>query len=104
MADVADDPANDRFTVTVDGDLAGFAQYRRRPGALAFVHTEIDPAFGGRGLGTELIAGALAGARAQGADVLPFCPFVKAYLERHPEDLDLVPAGRRGEFGLPAHA
>lgn len=100
VTQVRDDAEHDRYEVLQDGTLAGFAQYRKRGSLIAFIHTEIDPAYGGRGLGTELIKGALDDARAQGLDVLPFCPFVRAYIEKHPAELDLVPESRRGDFDL----
>ena len=98
--EVADNPDRDRYEVRVGGELAGFSQYRRRPPGLAFVHTEIDDRFEGQGLGGRLVSFALDDARARGLAVLPFCPFVKGYVERHPEYLDLVPEEKRGDFGL----
>lgn len=89
-----------RYVVRVDGERAGLTQYRERPGLRAFVHTEIGDAYEGQGLGSELIAGALDDTRAAGLAVLPYCPFVKAYIQRHPEYLDLVPEDRREEFEL----
>jgi predicted GNAT family acetyltransferase len=64
------------------------------------VHTEIDPRFEGRGLGGKLVSAALDEARADGQIVLPFCPFVNGYIERHPQYADLVPAEYRERFGL----
>jgi predicted GNAT family acetyltransferase len=86
-----------------DGDtVAGFTEYVRSGTVIAFTHTQIDPAFEGQGLGSVLIHGALDGARADGLAVLPYCPFVRGYIARHPEYLDLVPASERTEFGLAA--
>ena len=85
----------------MDGQLAGFAVYRRRPGLIAFIHTEIEPAFEGQGLAGRLISAALEAARRETLAVLPFCPFVRDYIERHPEQLDLVPGQFRAQFGLP---
>jgi predicted GNAT family acetyltransferase len=99
-ADVRDAPERERWEISVDGALAGFAAYHRRRDLIAFVHTEIDPAYEGRGLGSQLIAGALEGAREAGLHVLPFCPFVRGYIERHPEQLDLVPETYRAQFDL----
>ena len=99
---VRDVPEFRRFEITVDGELAGFAVYMRRPGLIDFLHTEIDPRFEGRGVGSTLIAAALDAARVEGLDVIPHCPFVRAYLQRHPELVDLVPAARRAAFGLSA--
>ena len=96
--DVAD---RDRFEIDVDGAVAGFLQYRRRPGTIAFLHTEIDTEHEGEGLGGILASAALVAARREDLRVLPFCPFVRSYIERHPEYLDLVPAERRAGFGLP---
>jgi len=100
--EVADNPAENRYEIRVDGELAGFAQYRQRPAGLAFTHTEIDDRFEGQGLGGRLVSFALDDARSRGLAVLPFCPFVKGYIEGHPEYLDLVPEQKRSEFGLDA--
>lgn len=97
---VRDNPDEKRYDIRVDGQLAGFAQYRARPGLLAFIHTEIDPAFEGQGLGGKLIRFALEDARARELAVLPFCPFVNGYIRRHPEFVELVPADHREAFGL----
>ncbi|QEC47361.1 N-acetyltransferase [Baekduia soli] len=97
---VRDNPGSQRYEITADGAVAGFAQYRLRPGLIAFIHTEVDEAMTGRGLGRTLIASALQDARARSLAVLPFCPFVSAYLQRHPDDQDLVPEAYRNDFGL----
>ena len=99
-ARVVDVPDRSRFEIRVGDELAGFAEYRRRPGLIAFVHTLIDPRFEGRGLASELVRTALAEARSENVAVLPFCPFVRGYIEGHPEYADLVPAEQREEFGL----
>ncbi len=95
-----DDPQAGRLRILVGGRRAGYIAYRRRPGTIALVHTEIEPEFEGRGLGGKLIREALDRARAEGSEVLPFCPFVRSYIERHPDQLDLVPEDRRDEFEL----
>jgi predicted GNAT family acetyltransferase len=97
---VGDNAGERRYEVHVEGELAGFAQYKPRPGQIAFTHTEIDDRFEGQGLASKLIAFALDDARVRDLAVLPFCPFVRAYIQRHREYADLVPEGRRGEFGL----
>jgi predicted GNAT family acetyltransferase len=99
-ATVADNPSEHRYEVSVDGEVLGFTLYRSRPGLIAFVHTEVDERHEGEGLGSTLIAGALDDARARGLAVLPFCPFVNAYIERHRDYVELVPAQHREEFAL----
>ena len=89
-----------RFEIAVDGAVLGFAEYRRRPGVISFIHTEIDPAHKGEGLGTLLVKSALDTARAEGLAVLPYCPFVQGFIDRHREYLDLVPVERRAKFAL----
>ena len=98
--EVADAPDCDRYEVSVDGEVVGFTAYRARPGLIAFVHTDVDERFQGRGIGDQLIRFALEDARARGLAVLPFCPFVKAFIERHREFETLVPETYREEFGL----
>ncbi|WP_433498018.1 GNAT family N-acetyltransferase [Sphaerimonospora sp. CA-214678] len=91
MIEVAHNPEASRYEIRVDGVLAGFADYRTRPGArMVFTHTEISEEFGGRGLGSRLIREALDSARAAGATVTPLCEFVAEYIRRHPEYQDLV--------------
>ena len=97
---VADNPDASRYEITLDGEVAGFAQYGVRPGLIAFVHTEIADGHEGEGLGSKLIRAALDDARSRGLHVLPFCPFVNGYIERHPEYADLVPAEHRERFGV----
>ena len=104
MATVVDVPERSRFEISVDGEIAGFTEYRRRPGLIAFIHTLIDPRFEGQGLASELVRTALSEARSDGLSVLPFCPFVRSYIAGHPEYVDLVPEDMRAKFELPAHA
>jgi hypothetical protein len=89
MSEVRDNAALHRFELEVDGHLA-VAYYRPAPGVITFTHTEVPPALGGRGVGSTLIKGALALVRSQGLKVVSKCPFVSAYLGKHPEFNDLV--------------
>ena len=89
---VTDRPEQLRYEIEVDGELAGFLLYRREPGVLELVHTDVDPKWEGKGVGAALVQGALDDVRARGLKVRPFCPFVRAYIRRHPEYEDLVVA------------
>lgn len=88
--EVTDNPDAKRYEITVGGRLAGFADYRRLSGRLVFTHTEIGDGFEGQGLGGRLVGAALDSARAAGTPIVPRCPFVAGYIERHPEYRDLV--------------
>jgi len=97
---VSDAPEHERFEVRLDGELAGFLVYRSRKGLLALIHTEVEDRFEGHGLGGRLARFALDQAREQDIAVLPFCPFVNAWMKRHREYVDLVPPGYRANFDL----
>jgi uncharacterized protein len=99
---VVEDRPGSRFEVLVEGEAAGFVAYRRNGSTISLTHTEIDDRFEGRGLGSVLVRGALDAVRAEGAAVLPSCPFVRRYISRHHEYLDLVPVDQRARFELPA--
>ena len=92
--------AESRYEIFVDDQLAGFADYRRHGSRADFVHTEIADEFGGRGLATELIRAALDDARRRGWQVRPYCEFVKAFIAKNEDYLDLVTVELRGKFGL----
>jgi uncharacterized protein len=98
--EVADAPDRDRYELSVDGEVVGFTAYRTRPGLIAFIHTEVDERLQGRGLADRLIRFALEDARTRGLAVLPFCPFVKSFIERHRDFEELVPESYREQFGL----
>jgi predicted GNAT family acetyltransferase len=97
---IEDQPDRRRYVI-YDGDRrAGHVTYRREPGKLALDHTEVDEDFEGQGVGSVLIKHVLDEAREEGVDVLPFCSFVRSWIGRHPEYVELVPAERRAGFGL----
>lgn len=83
---VSDDRERSRFeAVDESGVVAGFAAYRRERDRVVFTHTEVDDAFEGRGVGSVLVRAALDAVREEGLRVVAECPFVKSYVERHPE-------------------
>lgn len=87
---VTDAPDRSRYELDVDGEVAGFAAYRDGDGVRVFTHTEVAEAYEGRGLGGELARSALDDARRRGIAVVPRCPFIRAWIERHPAYADLV--------------
>ena len=87
---VEDQPSAQRYEARLGGRVVGFTEYRRIRGRLVFFHTEVDPAFEGRGIGGRLAAGALDDVRAKGLTIAVKCPFLAAYLMRHREYEDLV--------------
>lgn len=83
--DIIDEPGRSRFTVLVDGQRAGHADYREVGTSVVFTHTEIAEEYGGRGLGTRLVSAALESVRDEGRTVAPLCPFFASYLEDNPD-------------------
>ncbi|MEM0963066.1 MAG: GNAT family N-acetyltransferase [Bacteroidota bacterium] len=89
MPDIRHEPDAQRFAVDVEGGTAEL-QYRRREHVVAFVHTFVPRASRGDDTATSLVEAGLAWAREEGLRVRPVCPFVKAYMEAHPETQDLL--------------
>ena len=87
---ISNNAAESRYEIRVGDELAGFAAYHLRPGKITFTHTEIADRFEGKGIGSKLAIAALDGARADGLLVTPLCPFIAAYIRRHPGYLDIV--------------
>jgi len=80
-----------RFEITTeDGRLAGFAEYVERDGVRDFTHTEVDDEFEGQGIGGRLARGALDQTREEGVRVTASCPFVKGWIDKHPDYQDLL--------------
>lgn len=82
---IEDRPELGRYVLSVDGRDAGFMAYHDASGRRIVEHTEVDPAYEGRGLGSRLARHVLDDIRARGLRVVPRCPFLAAYLQRHPE-------------------
>jgi uncharacterized protein len=101
---VTDNPSASRYELHVmpGGELAGFVEYKLRQGdtVISLVHTQVEPAFEGRGLAGQLARFSLDNARERGLTVLPFCPYIKSWIKKHPDYAELVPQDRRDEFGL----
>ena len=90
VVQVVDEPARQRYEARIGDRVAGFTEYRAVRGRVILVHTEVDPPFEGRGIGSRLASGALDDIRARGLKVTVKCPFIAAFLKRHPAYLDLV--------------
>jgi uncharacterized protein len=89
--EVRNNPTEYRYEVWADGELAGYAQYGLGRGRIAFVHTKVYESYEGLGLGGRLARAALDDARARGLVVVPFCPFIADFIERHLDEYrDLV--------------
>ncbi len=87
---VRDDEHRSRYVAERDGETLGVAAYTRTDGVTTFTHTIVDPAHEGEGVGSTLVRTALESERAAARTIVPRCPFVRAYLQRHPEYSDLV--------------
>ena len=83
--EVHDNAAASRYELLLDGAVVGFSEYRDRDGRRIFVHTIVEPAHGGRGLGNRLARAALDDALAREMPVVARCPFIRAWIERHPD-------------------
>ena len=89
-AQVVDVPQASRYELRLGGRLIGLAAYRRRDGRIAFTHTEVDESCEGRGFGSRLAAVALADAAKENLEIVPLCPFIAYYIEKHPKYQQLV--------------
>ncbi|MGJ5095592.1 GNAT family N-acetyltransferase [Bradyrhizobium oligotrophicum] len=89
MTDVRDNKAGSRFELDIDGHVA-FADYRATPQGVMITHTETPLSLRGRGIGSQLVEGALALIRADGRKVIAGCSFVADYLRDHPENRDIM--------------
>ena len=89
MPKIRDNTARHRLEFDVDGHVA-FTEYRRAGDVLTLNHTEVPKQLSGRGIGSTLARNALDWARAQGLKVVPRCPFIKSYIDKHAEYADLL--------------
>ncbi len=86
---VSDNPARHRYELAVDGHIAA-TYYAVADGVITFIHTEVPPELGGKGIASKLIRGALDQVRAEGLKVIAQCPFVKAFIDKHADYQDLL--------------
>ena len=86
---VTDNTVRSRYELAMEGPVA-FIDHVREGDAVAFMHTEVPEAMAGKGIGSKLVRGALDDARSRGFKVVPRCPFVREYIERHPEYQDIA--------------
>ena len=89
---VADNPMASRYEARIDGALAGISAYELTPDTIVFLHTVVAEKYEGQGVGTAIARYALDDAQARGLYVRPLCPFIRGWMERHPEYADLIPA------------
>jgi predicted GNAT family acetyltransferase len=87
---VVDNRSEHRYEARLGERVVGFSEYRPAGQRLIFTHTIVDPEFEGRGIGSQLAAEALDDVRRRGMTLTAHCPFISAYLERHPEYADLI--------------
>ena len=87
---VTNNSAASRYELHLDGTLVSIADYRLRSDVVDLVHVETAPAFEGRGMAAELVAGALADIRSRGLKMRPSCPYVSSYLDTHDDQRDLL--------------
>ena len=87
---VRDVPGEDKYEITEGDRVLGVAVYRRRGDVTDFLHTEVDPDAGRSGVGSTLVREALDDVRAHGGSVIPSCPFVRGWIDRHQEYADLL--------------
>ena len=89
MSDIVNNKAQHRYELAVDGHIAA-TYYEIDGNIITFVHTEVPPELGGKGIGSKLIRGALDQVRAEGFKVIPQCPFVKAFIDKNADYQDLL--------------
>ncbi len=97
---IENNSAKSRYEAKQNGQVVGFADYRPIGTSLMFSHTEVNKNLEGKGVGTTLIRFALEDTRTQNLTAIPMCPFVKVFIQRHKEFVDVVHPAHRHVFGL----
>lgn len=90
---VVDNPGLHRYEARLGAQLVAVSEYVDRPGRRVFTHTEVDGAFGGRGVSTHLASAALDDVRARSLVVTPRCAFIAHFMRQHPEYDDILEPG-----------
>ena len=102
---VRDVPEHHRYEIYDGEQRVGLSTYSLHGNTIAFIHTEVDPAFGGRGLAKQLVEFELEDARRRGLSVIPWCPYVRKVIADNPAAyVDLVPESERAQFDLTAQS
>jgi uncharacterized protein len=91
---VADNLMENRYEARLDGALAGVSQYELAADTIVFLHTVVAEEHEGQGVASAIARYALDDARARGLHVRPLCPYIRGWIERHPEYADLVMRSR----------
>jgi uncharacterized protein len=89
-----------QYEAKQDGKVVAFAEYRPIGQSIMFTHTEVNEDLEGKGVGSQLIRHALEDTKAQGMTAIPMCPFVKIFIQRHKEFIDVVHPSHRKVFGM----
>lgn len=90
MADIIRNESSSQWQAVESGEVVGHLEYHDGPGMVSLIHTEVDGAYGGRGLAGQLVQTALDDVRASGKQVRPVCPYVVRWIDRNPDYADLV--------------
>jgi uncharacterized protein len=89
-----------QYEAKVDGKVVAFAEYRPVGQSIMFTHTEVNEDLEGKGVGSQLIRYALEDTKAKGMTAIPMCPFVKIFIQRHKDFIDVVHPSHRKVFGM----
>jgi predicted GNAT family acetyltransferase len=97
---VVDNPSARRYEIRDGDELAGFVEYHLHGNEIAFLHTEVAGRYQGKGVAGSLTRHVLDDSRQRGRAVLPYCPYTRGWITRHPDYVDLVPEAYRARFQL----
>lgn len=90
MAEINKNPTTSRWEAIEAGEVVGWIDFHEAHGVVSLDHTEVPRAHAGKGIAGELVAAALADVRANGQQVRPVCPYVASWIDKHPDQADLV--------------